>query len=282
MKLRILFVLALCVIMLVSGIACKASSSNSSDSSMTGEQIYQNMQDAQLNCSYMHMEGNVVMSGTVTEMWDEESTINVVADITGDYDSENLEMYMSMGMDMDMTTGGHTESQPMNMQMYMVDGWVYEGIDIMGEMSWFKMDFTDTIDTIYEQQRDSVMWNEELMKDAIEVNLVGEETVNGVTCWKLDIQPDWERLFDWAQTEMSDVYGDLPSDVDLGEMFKDVEMTAWVAKDTYYPIRMDMTMTMNIDGEELDCSATMDYSKFNQPVTITLPSEALEAEEMSY
>jgi len=64
-------------------------------------------------------------------------------------------------------------------------------------------------------------------------------------------------------------------------MFKDVEMTMWVAKDTYYPVRVEETMTMNIEGSEFDMSGTMTYFGFNEPVTITLPAEALEAEEMT-
>jgi hypothetical protein len=275
MKLRVLLVLALCAIMLVAGVACK---DESSYGGMTAEEIIQNMQAATLNCSSMHMEGTDIISGIVQEMWGEESAIDAVANVTGDYDSLHLEMYMNMDMDMDMDMGGRTESYTTVMQLYMVDGWMYTGMDMMGEMSWFKMDLTDAL---YEQQRDSMMWSETLLKDAIEVDVVGEETVNGIACWKLDIQPDWERLFDWAQSEMSDIIGDLPSGLDFEQMFKDVDMTMWVAKDTYYNVRVDMAMTMDIDGVELDVSGTMNYSDFNQPVTIILPAEASEAIDFS-
>lgn|GEM_PF-4859424 len=279
MKLRILFVLALCSIMLVASVACKAGSSYGG---MTAEQIIQNMEAAALSRSSVHLEGTEIVSGTVQETWGEQSLINMVANITGDIDTKNLELSMNIDMDMNMTTGGHTENQMMNMQMYLVDGWMYEGMDMMGKNYWYKIDFTDVFDEMYEQQRDSMLQSEELIEDAIEVNVVDEETVNGVVCWKLDIQPDLERLFDWAQSEMSDIIGNLPSDVDLGEMFQDIAVTEWVAKDTYYPIRCDMTMTMNIEGAEFDASATMNYSNFNQPVTITLPAAAIAAEEISY
>jgi len=265
--------------MLVASVACKAGSSYGG---MTAEQIIQNMEAAALSRSSVHLEGTEIVSGTVQETWGEQSLINMVANITGDIDTKNLELSMNIDMDMNMTTGGHTENQMMNMQMYLVDGWMYEGMDMMGKNYWYKIDFTDVFDEMYEQQRDSMLQSEELIEDAIEVNVVDEETVNGVVCWKLDIQPDLERLFDWAQSEMSDIIGNLPSDVDLGEMFQDIAVTEWVAKDTYYPIRCDMTMTMNIEGAEFDASATMNYSNFNQPVTITLPAAAIAAEEISY
>jgi len=200
MKLRILLFLALCATMLVSGVACKSGSSNSSTSGMTGEQIYQNMQDAQLDCNSMRMEGVVGMSGTFRESWGEEWSIDAVSDMEVEYDLQYMEMYMNMDIDMDMTTDGHTESQIMNMQMYMVDGWMYEGIDMVGEMSWYKMDFTDIMSE-YEQQFDSLLQGfdqsfEDLIKDAIEVNILGEETVDGMACWMLDVQPDFERILE--------------------------------------------------------------------------------------
>jgi hypothetical protein len=276
MKLRILLVLALCAIILVAGTACKAGSSYNG---MTAEQVMQNMKTAELNMTSSHIEATETISGTMQEPGSSnKATMSMVMDITGDVDLQNKGMYMISVIKMDMSENGQPESQTMTMQMYMLDSWMYMGTDMMGKMTWMKTKLTDEL---WEQQQSSLMQYEELLKNTIEVNVIGEETVNGVACWKLDIKPDMGKILDWYQTAMSDELGDLPDDMDFSKMFKDVKLKMWIAKDTFYTIKCDMTMSMEIEGSVMAISMTADYSKFNQPVTITLPAAAASATEIS-
>lgn len=275
MKLRNLLVLALCAIILVAGTACKAGSSYNG---MTAEQVIQNMQTVALNQSSSHIEATETISGTMQEAGSGNSTMNMVMNINGDNDLQNKKMYMTSSMKMDISGDGKPESQTITMQMYMLDNWMYMGTDMMGKMTWMKAKLTNEL---WEKQQSSLMQYEELLKNTIEVNIIGEETVNGVACWKLDIKPDMEKIVDWYQTAMSDKLGALPSDMNLSKMFKDVNLKMWIAKDTFYTIKCDMTMSMEIEGSVMAISMTAYYSKFNQPVTITLPAEASEAKDIS-
>ena len=80
---------------------------------------------------------------------------------------------------------------------------------------------------------------------------------------------------------MGDELNKMPSGTDLSKMFKDVKLKMWIAKDTFYTIKCDMTMSMEIEGSVMAISMTADYSKFNQPVTITLPAAAAKATDVS-
>lgn len=275
MKLRSLLLLALCAIILVAGTACKAGSSYNG---MTAEQLMQNMKTAELNMTSSHIEATETISGTMQEPGSGNSTMNMVMKITGDMDSKNKRLYMNSAIKMDMSENGQPESQTMTMQMYMLDSWMYMGMDILGKTTWMKAKLTNEL---WEKQQSSLMQYEELLNNTIEVNIIGEETVNGVACWKLDIKPDMEKILDWYQTAMSDELGDLPDDMDLSKMFKDVKLKLWIAKDTYNTVKCDMTMSMEIEGSVMEVSMIMTQSKFNQPVTITLPAAAASATEVS-
>jgi phytoene dehydrogenase-like protein len=80
---------------------------------------------------------------------------------------------------------------------------------------------------------------------------------------------------------MANETGALPTDLNLSQMFKDVKLTMWVAKDTYYTIKYDTTINMNVEGSVMQISMTAAQSKFNQPVTINLPAAAAKATEIS-
>lgn len=274
MKLRILLVLALCAIILIAGAACKGGSSYNG---MTAEQIIQNMQSADLKMTSSHIEATQTLSGTIQEPGLGKSTMSMVIDMTGDIDLQNKKMYMEMSMSMDSTGNGDNENYEMTAKMYMLDSWMYMGTDMMGKMTWMKAKLTNEL---WEKQQNSLMQYEELLKNTIEVNVIGEETVNGVACWKLDVKPDMAKIMGWYQTAMSDSLEDLPDDVDLSKMFKDIKLKMWVAKDTFYTVKCDMTMSMEVEGSVMAVSMTMIQSKFNQPVTITLPAEANNAIEI--
>ena len=279
MKLKILSALALCAVVLVGGVACK---DGSSSGGMTAEQIIQNMEAAQLNCSSSHVNATEVMSWDVKDSDFGNYTMRIVTNITGDMDSINKKKYMCMAITMDMGTLEDTAYDPMNIQMYVVDDWVYTTFDRMvdatGNAAWMKTELTETQ---WEQERNSLLQNEELLEDALEVNIVGEETMNGVVCWKLDVEPDMAQILSWAQTQLAAEMVGLSSDNDSNAIFKDVTVTAWVAKDTYYTVRCDMTMARDVDGNVMDVSMTMNQSQFNQPVTITLPAVASNATDTS-
>jgi hypothetical protein len=130
-----------------------------------------------------------------------------------------------------------------------------------------------------------------------EIEYLGSETVDGASCYVIQLTPDIAAMMDWmAGQGMADmgleelVYLDLVED-----MFEDLAYTVWVDKDTKYIKKMEMHMLAEMSAEDLgemaageDFTMTMEISMvmemydLNQPVEITLPAEAEDAIYMDY
>ena len=203
----------------------------------------------------------------------------MVMGITGDIDLHTKSMYMNETLTMSMAIAGSPENDNMNTQMYILNNSMYIETDMMsGNMTWYKTSLTDKIWT---QEQSALLQYKDLLKDAVRINVVGEENVNGVACWKVDVQPDMQKILNWYQTLLSSDSGNLSSGTDLSKMFKNVKITEWVDKDTFYPIKVDMAMSMTIEGVAANVQMTTSQSNFNQPVTITLPAAAAKAKDLS-
>jgi predicted AlkP superfamily phosphohydrolase/phosphomutase len=84
--------------------------------------------------------------------------------------------------------------------------------------------------------------------------------------------------------------------VDLSKIFKSYSVKEWISKDGYLPIKADINVSLEIlpqDMGETPESADMDkmtinmseqvkYYDYGKSVTIQLPPEAQNAEEMPY
>jgi hypothetical protein len=202
-----------------------------------------------------------------------------------DIDNSQLSMDMNMGM----TAIGEDETE-LSMGMYLVDNFMYMMTDIpgMGSM-WTKSE----IPVVDWKDFDQVEPQIELLVDAIQVNVLGSEMINGIDCYVLEIIPDMEQL--WKITmQQSGVAGEeiLPgiSKEFIQDIFQDFSVKQWVAKDTYFLLKAELDMTMEITAEAMSLTEddgfmimdiTMDLVvyDYNQPVSIVLPPEAEEAIE---
>jgi hypothetical protein len=131
----------------------------------------------------------------------------------------------------------------------------------------------------------------EVMETA-EVEVIGSERVSGVDCYVLQITPDMEQLWETAmeqetpgleeETALLELIEGMPI-----EIFQDLSVKEWVAKDTYYLMKLEIDMTaelsaeaMGYPGEEgemtLDATLTALVYNYNQPISIELPPEAEE------
>ncbi len=206
----------------------------------------------------------------------------------GSVDIPETEMAMAMTVDMDIPELG---AQKMSTDMYIVDGWMYMkmSMPVIGEQ-WLKSRLDDSM----WNQQNQVEQQIQLLKSAIKTRSLGQETVGGVECYILEITPDMAALADFVGSQLGSQDGaDALADIDLAKVFKSITITEWVAADTYLPARMVMNilMEMNEDdfgstnaGNELvtvDMVLTVNYSDYNQPVTIVLPPEAANAVEQA-
>jgi len=179
------------------------------------------------------------------------------------------------------------EYMDMMMVMYFVDGMLYTKMS-MPEMPdfWTKMEMPWG-------QLVPIDQSVQLLK-ASEVEIQGIEAVNGIDTFVVAVVPDMEKLWEimaqqmGVDPQMMEMPEEMPED-----MFRDLAITQWIAKDTFLPVRermqMTMVMTPNMgipvpENGEFEMTMTMDtttyYHSYNEAVSIVLPPEAADAIEM--
>ncbi len=218
----------------------------------------------------------------------EPGRMSMGADGTGAIDSVNREMQMAMNMTMNVP--GQSE-QEMGMEIYIVGEWVYVkmSVPLMGEQ-WMKTKLTPEMWEMQKQVDQQI----ELLKTATEVNLVGSELVDGTDCYVFDIMPDVEKLAEFLAQQQGMQGMDLEDIENLEELFEKTSMSIreWIAKDSSLLMRAQAHMLMEVTPEDVELTLedfdrmTMDFSidmtirDYNQPITIELPPEALQAPEI--
>ena len=225
---------------------------------------------------------NLTMAMAI-ESGTEQMEMNVTGTAAGQINSADNEMQIAINMAADLSGQG---SQNISEEIYVVGGQSYMKMSILGFDQWFKMDIPEEIWNQQNQLEQQV----EFLRNAIEVTKLGEETVDGVNCYILQITPDLDAMLDWVKAQQQDVSPDMDlSNINLNEIFKNLSLKMWVAKDSYLPVKGDIQITMEIlpqdvgaDASEtgkisMDMSAQVKYYDYGKPVTIELPQEALNA-----
>ena len=217
----------------------------------------------------------------------EMSEMTIMTDVAGTVDKPNREMQFTMSITTDML--GEDE-QTMAMEFYTVGEWGYTKVDIpvLGEQ-WVK---TRSTTEMWEEQS-QIDQQIELLQTATEVNLLGSEYVGDIECYAVELVVGAEALEKllWQQQVggMEDI--DL-EELDLAKLFKEMSVKEWIAKDSYLLMKSKVHMLMAFDSSELEVpeadfeKMTMDmnlearFYNHNQEVSIELPEEALEAQEI--
>jgi len=222
-------------------------------------------------------------------------TMSMVVDGTGVMDMANEEMQMTMNMTMDIPGAGEQE---MAAEVYIVGGWLYTKIDILGNIpvdipdvgQWMKMAVTEEM----WQQQGQIEPLLEFLGTAVEINYLGSEMVSGTECYLFEVVPDMEALGELLSQETSGMGIMDFSQFDLAEMYKELSVKEWIAKDSYLLMKVEIEMVLEMNPSDVGAAAddfdkmTMDiklvesFYDYNEPVSIELPPEALDAEEISY
>jgi hypothetical protein len=140
--------------------------------------------------------------------------------------------------------------------------------------------------TLWEEQ-DLVNQQTDMLLKAINVEIVGEKTVNGVECYEVTIEPDMEQLLALVGEQMGDF---MAEDMDASEMneaidmIKDFSVKQWYDKTTCLPVRSEIEMSMIDEGENTEMNIAMEmntkYSNINKSVSIEIPDAAKNAADM--
>ena len=216
----------------------------------------------------------------------EPGGMTMVADGIGAMDNANEEMQMTMNMTMDIPELG---KQDMATEVYLVGEWMYTKIDVpeIGEQ-WIKMPATEGM----WQQQSQIEQQIEFLKTAVEIKSLLDETVGGTDCYVFEVVPSVEALGELLSQQASGMGGMDFGQLNLADLLKEMSVKEWIAKDSYRVMKTEVDMVMEMrpadvgateaDFEKMtmDINMGMSFYDYNQPVSITLPPEALDAPEM--
>ena len=135
--------------------------------------------------------------------------------------------------------------------------------------------------------------HKELLETA-QVKVIGSEKVKGVDCYVPQLTPETVQLWQTAMGQGAvGEEGILPTvpEESLQEVIRSFSVKQWIAKDTYFLMKVEIDMAvestpevMDYLGEEGEMSMDITLSflayNYNQPVSIVLPPEAEEAIEV--
>ncbi len=201
-------------------------------------------------------------------------------------DLENRRMKIAVTMNTAMTgeadTNAATETYFVDDMMYMMTETSDTGI------TWMKT----AIPTGYWAQMNQVESQVAILGTA-QVEVVGSEKVGGVDCYVLEATLDLEQLWQLFMQQLgmtSDMMPDISPEL-LDEIFQDYSAKQWIAKDTYFIMKVEVEMAIEVtpeimgspeeEGEaSMDIFMTMLVYDYNQPVSIVLPPGAEDAIEM--
>jgi hypothetical protein len=210
-------------------------------------------------------------------------------ELSGALDLENQEMMMDMLMSM-MVFG---EDEEMSGEIYLIDDMMY----VMAKYTdsdpmWVKVAMPED----YWEQMNQIEPQVELL-EAVQVEVTGSENIRGVDCYALTLAPDIEQLWQLAMQQSGMAGEEMLPEMDLElyrDIFKDFSMKQWIAKDTYFLAKAEMSIEIEATPEDMGypeeegmmtMGITMDFLAYdyNQPVSIVLPEGAEDAiEEYEY
>jgi len=140
----------------------------------------------------------------------------------------------------------------------------------------------------------------EVLKTAAQVSSLPNEKIYNTDCYVLSITPGAQAAYDWVLSQSQpggyaygfNFGGHLP--VVRPDAFHDGSVKLWISRDSYLPLKVDVSISFqgdigpdpsselsspspNIRTESFHCQQI--FSRYNQPVSIQVPPEALAAPE---
>jgi hypothetical protein len=206
----------------------------------------------------------------------------------GVMDIANHEMQMAMDLSMDIPEMG---VQTFATESYLVGEWMYTSFEIpeLGQQ-WLKTAVTPGM----WEQRSQLEQQIELLKTAVKVKSLADQLVDGTNCYVFEVVPSLEALGEMLSQQTSAAGIMDLSQLDLANLFKEMRVKAWIAQDSYRVLKSEVYAQMQVGPGDvgateadfewmvLDINIARKTYGYNQPVSIVLPPEALEAEEMPH
>ena len=266
------FLLILVLLAVLALVGC-----GSSETKVSADKVVQDALAAQAEVSSSSAEITIVATakGAIGET---DLDVSLDGTVTGDMDWANKKMTAHLGMN----AGFNGMTFPVSADMYAFDNITYMQLTMMGNTdNWTKgslpMDFWFT--------QENAQFIDNLLQSS-EAESLPNEKVGGVNCYVLKLTPDIAAIQQMFSQQSSDE-DEMP---DMASLISNLSIKVWAAKGTSYVTKIEMELSANIPSEVLGGSAggegldvnltiTMQFSKFNDSVSIQLPAEAQNAED---
>ena len=229
----------------------------------------------------------------------------------GEADGESVDWTMSMdgsaaidqaNHKMAITIHTNTEGLPpsesvanpiasVDMEMYMMDDTMYVKADlpVIGS-TWIKQEVPEGA---WEGDSPVALWaNQFTLEQQLELlestnaELLGEETVDTVDCYKLTMSPDLANLLSiMNQAGLPDIPEE---ELDVESLFEEISIVQWFAKDTFLLRKSQVRMVMSVSPEtvgpsgvegevSIDMHMNVWAHDYNESLDIQLPEGAKNA-----
>ena len=201
---------------------------------------------------------------------------------------------MQTKMEMDVKAEGLGQediSQSLIYDIYQMTDWIYMKMEVpgMGEQ-WIKMPVSDKLN----EKLDLVDQQLGPLEGTVKLELQGYANVDGAECYVISIVPDTEKLTEWISEQQGATQGiDWGNISDLSDIFKKIEYTCYVTKDSNLVKKLVVNMQMELTPEQMgetggsfdkmamSISVDMTLYGHNESFSINLPDEAQNAMEVS-
>ena len=226
--------------------------------------------------------------GMSSEAEGETFEMTMGTDTSGELDLDNQQMRMGMAINMALPGEDEVDAE---VEAYLIDNTGYLMTKESGEEPvWEKEEVSETD---WEQTVEMLTMTEPQLEllQAAHVEVIGSEKVKGVDCYVLRVTPDMGQLWETAMHQATLGFAEemaLPEFTEeiLDEAICIFSVKHWVAKDTYFLMKVEIDMAIEFNAEamgvaegemSIDSAMTMLIYNYNQPISIELPPEAEEA-----
>ena len=266
------FLLILVLLAVLALVGC-----GSSETKVSADEVVQDALAAQAKVSSSSAEITIVATakGAIRET---DLDVSLDGTVTGDMDWANKKMTAHLGMNV----GFNGMTLPVSADMYAFDNITYMQLTMMGNTdNWTKgslpMDFWFT--------QENAQFIDNLLQSS-EAESLPDEKVGGVNCYVLKLTPDIAAIQQMFSQQSPDA-DEMP---DMASLISNLSIKVWAAKGTSYVTKIEMGLSANIpsdvlggtaggEGLDVNLTITMQFSKFNDSVSIQLPAEAQNAAE---
>ncbi len=257
------------------------------------QQLQQIYSDSLMNQANLNTYKFDMVMDMITDIIGAESgKMNILTKSSGAANLASNQMQTKMEMDVKAEGLGQEDiSQSLIYNIYQMTDWTYMRMEIPGAgEQWVKMPTSDEID----EQFDLVDQQLSPLESAVKLELLGYANVDGEECYVLSIVPDMEKLTELISEQQGATQDiDWGNISDLSDIFKKIEYTYYVTKDSKLPKKLVANMMMEFTPEQMgetggsfnkmtmNISVDMTLYDHNKSFSINLPDEAQNAMEVS-